>query len=393
MAYRKKSIDAHRLFYLLIGGAALTLVTTLFVVLIYNSIFYQSNSYLLSKYGLPRDLSKILLAIILLSAFSIVFNVLSFFFYLGNGFVFLRLLFLILGGIAFALMFIGQLFGVIKSTYGESIIANSYNYYEEKDDFKDYVDQTYGVGNKSMSLPYNSAILQYDASKFKDFIVNYVYVDKSTNYVNGAVPSCQFNFAHAVLNGSDPCNYNFEKVTGRCIGGWTPKKFQKYWCHLSKTQDKVNKAYDTQEKITIQAKEIRDYKGLKSVSAFFIINTILIIFESVSILLLFITMVIQLIFNYKEIKAIKLEMLNKKDDNDNLDFFDDTPKKDSNQNNNNNNQAPLPQKQQQPQPQQQQQQPQKQQPQQQQPAEEEEIIEEEIIEEEIIEEEEEVGEE
>jgi hypothetical protein len=212
------------------------------------------------------------------------------------------------------------------TVYGDSRVSSQYNYYADSPEFRSYVD-TYTAdawaAHGSLSEPVPSFVNQRLAESgwpsrvpaavdWEQYMQPYTTVDEVGDAHVHAITPCFFNWtallAAQKFFGADPCTYVFEDSDAvACIGAWSAKQFQAYWCWAYTTgpaeQLEWENAADRTEadrQKRSQAKEV-SWEAVDSIGAFYRHNTILLGLTVVSFIVTTVSLVIEFVLIKKEV--------------------------------------------------------------------------------------------
>ncbi|KAH0791512.1 hypothetical protein GPJ56_004570 [Histomonas meleagridis] len=187
--------------------------------------FMSENQYTALKYGINTNVHNIAIASVCVSIASNVLAIIAIF---TNYCVKKRKLdvtFNVLNFILLICLIICMGVAIEWTKYGGSVVPQYYNYYNDSDSFKQYVDNYSDSSLATLAEALGMTYPEFQA-KHPDFYVSYI----SPDYTPVSIGSCMVDLTNSTLNSTNPCTYSVDITT--CVGGWNSRLFSQYLCEV-----------------------------------------------------------------------------------------------------------------------------------------------------------------
>jgi hypothetical protein len=181
-----------------------------------------------------------------------------------------------------------QGYALWMTTYGDYHVSSEYDYYNSSSEFKEYYDK-YGVPNPetfgsldSPVLPDFDELLEdqnftfsipYKNLDWSEYFQEYANTSQTPPNGSAKITPCVFNWGQLATTpmrflGGDPCMFSIgDEDALACIGGWSGKNFQRFWCYASRKAQDEEKWREDRSFSDLQKRDARAKIGFQSVDS------------------------------------------------------------------------------------------------------------------------------
>jgi hypothetical protein len=220
-------------------------------------------------------------------------------------------------GLAVAIL---QGFALSLTVHGDAHVSSEYDYYNTSSAFKEYYDKYSSPDNSTFGnlkdpvIPHFDHLLAeqnfttripYRALDWNDYFQEYANTSQASPDNNARITPCVFDWnalakTPSKFSGGDPCAFSInDEDPLACIGDWTGKYFQRFWCYAfhrySEEQERNKNATSfelEQREITTRIRRL----AVESLSAFYRHNEYFIGWLGVSLIISVIAVTLDDIF-------------------------------------------------------------------------------------------------
>ncbi|KAH0790377.1 hypothetical protein GPJ56_005673 [Histomonas meleagridis] len=235
--------------------------------LVYHALFYEDQTYSLMRFGVHTNVSAVILSCIVLTAAVVVIGIVTIVLLHCAQSSIIHFVFFLITLLVTIGVIIAQGIGINYTKYGDYPVPQSYSYYTDSDEFRNYADNYDETGLIALAQSLNLSI--YEFYGYSDFFVYYFEYNMTP-----VVGSCVIDESNSDFTSGDPCSYTISTVS--CIGKWSGDALRDYICKVE------TDSHETDGMTTIDAQKhngriSRDKIATFSFSGFYYINIILII--------------------------------------------------------------------------------------------------------------------